>query len=655
MWQACGQMLCKVRRVAHGASPIFPLTNFTVPSYALFSPSFSDGVCSFPVSFPAYPQEFPISSSVTPANEPPLHRGENAPPPISLEAAPLQFTFGPIYKDVFNNSPVLNQAPFLPWSPHGFSYSRATGQQVHLDIPDDITSPTPQIALYSSPTQSMSPPKTGSTRNPCPSPPTLKSESSFGSSFELSERSPRAPDTPSDGIITPILIDNDATMSLSFHEVESVGRLHSASSNVPAVPLSTSPGGGLADSWDFVGKLEDDPSPKLAPLTDQSLDNSYVDIGEEKPHYSMLPQLDNGRTAIGKALQPSRGPPQPSETPKKRPIGEEARKRIFYTRKIGACLRCHMQRTKVRPRHYVLLLCAAKIVQCEPSSEDTDADCMTCLKFDKTSKKTIHNLPCLRYKLTTITMYRTGGLGLTKRFPDNEVKNVDIIGTPFVIEIIHGFRGKPMRLEVGRFEPREGDVVTRQYGDGKEAHYAPFCLHSVEKTSEDFLQYLHDNAFAALGEAAQSEPGIIGQTLRVLMAHYFTLPVSSRCRLRQIHAVTDIVMSRITQMLMIARAPNGERMSTIRNSFSQMQYACGLPSVSLTFALSFILLIQACRHWDWLCFGCYQRGVAGHGAARRRCTFPKRKHRTPHDRCAVRRHSQRTGFSKTHAKSLEAV
>ncbi|KAK0636402.1 hypothetical protein B0T17DRAFT_482682 [Bombardia bombarda] len=182
---------------------------------------------------------------------------------------------------------------------------------------------------------------------------------------------------------------------------------------------------------------------------------------------------------------------------------ENSRKETCDTRNIGACMRCHIQRIRCKPN--------------PDNPEDPFMPCRSCMNVSKSSKKTIHKMPCLRYKFTTMTIYRAGGLNLTERFSHTQVMDVsdhadNVIRT---IEMTQGLCRIPIKLEVRRFKPWKTDVCFRRWidnGVAKRQDLPPFCLADIEKTAIEFKQYIFDNALCGLAEAAKDSADIVKET-----------------------------------------------------------------------------------------------------------------------------------------------
>jgi len=208
---------------------------------------------------------------------------------------------------------------------------------------------------------------------------------------------------------------------------------------------------------------------------------------------------------------------------KRGPLGEDKRKATCDTRSMGACIRCHNQR-----------------IRCHPNPLDPhnrDAPCQSCLAFSKDSKKTIHNIPCIRDKIIGIRIFRAGGLNLTKRFTHIQVVDVDVsdqLGPKRRVQMVQGLCNEPkvvvrlckapIILDVRRFKPAPTDINERRYvanGYPASQPLQPFCLVNVESTAAQFNQYITANALLGLEEAVEKSDDIVKRTFAM---------IAERCR-----------------------------------------------------------------------------------------------------------------------------
>lgn len=183
--------------------------------------------------------------------------------------------------------------------------------------------------------------------------------------------------------------------------------------------------------------------------------------------------------------------------------------------------------------------------KCHPNPLDPhnrDAPCQSCLAFSKDSKKTIHNIPCIRDKIIGIRIFRAGGLNLTKRFTHIQVVDVDVsdqLGPKRRVQMVQGLCNEPkvvvrlckapIILDVRRFNPAPTDINERRYvANGYPAvqPLQPFCLVNVESTAAQFNQYITANALLGLEEAVEKSDDIVKRTFAMIAERCRSLTVS---------------------------------------------------------------------------------------------------------------------------------
>ncbi|KAL7957910.1 hypothetical protein V8C34DRAFT_305291 [Trichoderma compactum] len=177
----------------------------------------------------------------------------------------------------------------------------------------------------------------------------------------------------------------------------------------------------------------------------------------------------------------------PSSVPnrKRGQLSPTHRKQTAETRKIKACTRCRIQKTR-----------------CQVDVTDPSGDCVGCKTFSKTSKKTIHRMPCYRGKITDAVLFRNGGLELTKRWKGTEMKDVGDRPNPNDVRTVFftlGICKEEVQIEVVAFKPQPGDVTARFWMDGeqgvrKKKDLAHYCLADIQKTASYFEEYVKRNS-----------------------------------------------------------------------------------------------------------------------------------------------------------------
>lgn len=199
---------------------------------------------------------------------------------------------------------------------------------------------------------------------------------------------------------------------------------------------------------------------------------------------------------------------------------EYARRETGETRKTGACIRCRFQRSR-----------------CKPALGAPNGECQTCRDVQKESKKVVHRLPCLRWKLTDIVLSRMdtgplGSLSLTQRWQGFTLRDVSewVDEETRTIDITLGICPIPLVLHVRKFKPKAGDITYRSWRDGnaeRRMEIEPFALASIRQTSQHFKEYLNKNILKALEIVAQDQNNdeLIRETFQWAMRQYQNLRV----------------------------------------------------------------------------------------------------------------------------------
>ncbi|KAL2113315.1 hypothetical protein VUR80DRAFT_4640 [Thermomyces stellatus] len=203
----------------------------------------------------------------------------------------------------------------------------------------------------------------------------------------------------------------------------------------------------------------------------------------------------------------------------RRKFSTDARRETAETRKTGACIRCRLQRSR-----------------CVMDPDDPTGECRTCQNVSKESRKVVHKLPCLRYKITEIRVSRAdddrGSLGLTKRWHGFDMKDIDDWVTPEcrTIQLSLGVCSTPITIRVRKFRPIPGDVTYRCWRDGnvtKKTDIEPYALENIRESAKDVIAYLYNNAVKSLVALSKDESmsSITRETYRQAVQHYNALRV----------------------------------------------------------------------------------------------------------------------------------
>lgn len=253
-------------------------------------------------------------------------------------------------------------------------------------------------------------------------------------------------------------------------------------------------------------------------------------------HHSQMEQwVDNSVEASRHEMEPAahvkprpakisapRGKGPKAEKKKRGKFTEEKRQGTAQTRKIGACIRCKCQR-----------------IRCNPKDPDKpDGYCQSCLEVNTQSKKMIHSPVCRRYRLTEMMLSRQGGLNMTSRWNGTMMKDVgdrvdDVVRIvelkifyshhPRQVDLYH----HPIRLEVHRFRPREGDVLHRRWKTRDNlpmtTEMTPFALSDINKTAAELGDFISEHVFEAMRVAVRESDVIVRETYDVAIKYFQSL------------------------------------------------------------------------------------------------------------------------------------
>ncbi|KAH8652072.1 hypothetical protein BX600DRAFT_516155 [Xylariales sp. PMI_506] len=372
------------------------------------------------------------------------------------------------------------------WSPHAMN---SYAQMVHYTPYHHPYTQDSSLAEFSPPEYSppaalpYSTPQTTHYLNPMVLPPQADPMFNFdtplptydGSAYPLDPSSDFFPVNLSPEEVAVLSDDSDWTpIQQPDSSGDDVGQLSSeepssAGTSPPGLPLS--PGDNKSDNYVMLSRPTDN-------MYEVSAD------GEKKYRYP--------RKKYGKGPDSRKGG-------RKAPLNATQRERASNTRRMTACIRCQMQR-----------------IACVPDPDAPDPArgvCQTCSSVGD-SKKVIHRLPCVRWKLTSTCLFRSGGLKFTNRPGWDGTVMRDLgeadwaDGNILTIQVSLGLCSSPIELNVRKFNPRPGDVLPRfwkdRYGNQRTTYIEPYALANIDRSAQTFQQHITLNAFDAVGQYANN-------------------------------------------------------------------------------------------------------------------------------------------------------
>ncbi|KAH8883017.1 hypothetical protein GQ53DRAFT_664708 [Thozetella sp. PMI_491] len=189
------------------------------------------------------------------------------------------------------------------------------------------------------------------------------------------------------------------------------------------------------------------------------------------------------------------------------------RQQTANTRKLKACVRCRMQKTR-----------------CETNSSDPSGICMTCQAV--AGKQRVYHLPCLRYRITECTLYRTGrppGMAFTYRWPVMKLKDITEWSSPDIrtIHVLSDVCPVPLKLSVRKFKAIPEDSLHRAWMDGKVKKFkqvTPYAIVDMSAAVNDMRDFITTNMFRSWDHF------LSGSDELVLMTYEFAKKHMERCQ-----------------------------------------------------------------------------------------------------------------------------
>jgi len=263
-------------------------------------------------------------------------------------------------------------------------------------------------------------------------------------------------------------------------------------------------------SWEIIEKPQS-PQPLQPSQTSQLSDepHSQERRGVGGHPASMLPPRNSGdEHPSGDVLRfVSVHPLQPQAISRAQPRGpfqdRERQEETSRTRGLKACVRCRMQK-----------------IRCSIDEDNPRGICRTCMTV---SNKKVHYLPCLRYRLTECTLYRTGkapGLEFTFRWPVMRLKDITDWESSNLRTVLikSDVCDVPFKLVVRRFIPiPHKDSVHRSWldyrnGVKKFKETTPYAVVNMKNAVQDMKKYIAENVFGCMDYFLRGSDQLVKET-----------------------------------------------------------------------------------------------------------------------------------------------
>jgi hypothetical protein len=137
-------------------------------------------------------------------------------------------------------------------------------------------------------------------------------------------------------------------------------------------------------------------------------------------------------------------------------------------------------------------------LQCEINPDDEHGTCLTCQKI---SNAKIWRLPCLRYKITDVRLFKPGqvkGYEWTRRWGEGIADDISQWESTEIkiVQVSEGYNRQTVDLRVRRFVPQDGDALERTWvyeGRTRKVGIPPYAIVNLEEAKHAYDDYISNN------------------------------------------------------------------------------------------------------------------------------------------------------------------
>lgn len=158
------------------------------------------------------------------------------------------------------------------------------------------------------------------------------------------------------------------------------------------------------------------------------------------------------------------------------------------------------------------------VLQCNINPDEPGGPCLTCQKV--TSNTKIRRLPCLRYKITDVRLFKPGqvrGFEWTRRWHDSIVENISSWASDEikVIKVSEGYTSRPVELRVRRFVPQDGDKLDRSWvvnGVKKSVAIPPYAIVDLDAARKAYAEHIERGIVECFKAVLRPGDGLLWRT-----------------------------------------------------------------------------------------------------------------------------------------------
>lgn len=155
--------------------------------------------------------------------------------------------------------------------------------------------------------------------------------------------------------------------------------------------------------------------------------------------------------------------------------------------------------------------------QCEIDPENKVGTCLTCSRVTSTRP---YRLPCLRYKITDVRLFKPGnvkGHEWTRRWTEGIADDISnwASGEDRTVSVTEGYGTRPIKLRVRQFIPQEGDKLERTWvyqGAKRSVRIPSYAIVSLDEAKAIYTTFINEELTECCRQVMEGKHKLIGGT-----------------------------------------------------------------------------------------------------------------------------------------------
>lgn len=176
-----------------------------------------------------------------------------------------------------------------------------------------------------------------------------------------------------------------------------------------------------------------------------------------------------------------------------------------------------------------------RLLQCHPDPTEPAGVCLTCKKV---TKPKMSKLPCLRYKLADVRLFREGsfaaGREWSHRWSGQKMENIVNWASSNIktIYVTQDYGDSAIAVQVRKFVPVQGDMLHRQWADGSTIKSVPipnYAIVDMEAALHAYKDHIVNDGPKYFKSALNFKDKLLWDTYSVAIDYSTTASVRQPC------------------------------------------------------------------------------------------------------------------------------